>query len=137
MKERMEIHTNREALNIGIVLSIVFTIAGIILNSISFSVLGIVVGIFLWRLGYVITDIVFDGNYVELVRLNKKRIKFTMDNIIKVDNYKNYIFIIKTKDGKTFVGTDSVTYKMLIWINGESHARIQKRDFPNAEHVLH
>lgn len=138
MYSRLTLKIYLIGLRIGIIISLFFScVAYILSKSIITTLLGVIVSIFLWKLGSVVTDIIIDGNYVEFVMLNKKRIKLTIYEVAKIDNYKNYTFAIKTKDGKTLVGTDSVTTKLLVWINGESHARINEKDFPKAEYILH
>lgn len=138
MDNRLTLKIHWMGLQIGIMLTLFSSgVACVFSESIISALLGVIVSIFLWKLGSVVTDIIIDGNYVEFVMLNKKRIKLTIYEVVKIDNYKNYTFAIKTKDGKTLVGTDSVTTKLLIWINGESHAGIDEKDFPKAEYILH
>ena len=137
MKERINLITTSKGLKLGIAICVVFVIVGVIFKSIFFSILGVVVGIFLWRLGYILTDVVFNENSVEFVLLNMKRTRYTIEDIAKVENYKDYTFVIKTKDGKTFIGTDSVTLKLLVWNKKKAHDKVMQTDFPLAEYVIH
>ena len=97
---------------------------------------GIVSGV-LWLNGFLLVDVIVDKQNVDFVLINQKRVRTPINDIIKVDNYRNYIFVIKTADKKVFIARDSVTSRLLVTIDGKAHIGINKEDFPKAEYCLH
>ena len=138
MEERTRISLTRKGLRIGIILSIIMGIIGVVcFKSLVSAILCPVVGIYLWINGFVLVSVFIENDNVNFVLLNKKSSRYLISDIERIDNYWNYIFVVRTKDEKCFIAMDSLNTRLLVYVDGKSHVGINETDFPGVEYHLH